>query len=121
MTTIRLAGSEIEIASWGVTTLYPDGLSVPAAPQDDATYRVRAESLGYGTDTMRLCQEHEVMHAIVAEWLGLEHSPTLRGVAEGSYWPHWQIEEAMVLAAQKMCRQLGIDIIDLARKIGDGR
>ncbi|WAJ27556.1 hypothetical protein [Antarcticirhabdus aurantiaca] len=114
---IRLAGSEIEIASWGVTTLYPDGLSVPAAPQDDATYRARAEALGYGADTMCMCVDHEVAHAVLAHVLGLRHSPTLRGVAEGAYWPHWQAEEASVLGLQRYARMSDVDLVKVAQRL----
>lgn len=97
-----------------VTTItLSDGKTITAAPQDNDDYRARAEALGYGDDTERMSREHEVCHALLCQWIGLRESPTLRGVADGQYWPHWRDEEAAVLALQKLLNTLQIDPMDL--------
>jgi len=98
-----------------VTTL-PGGAEVHARPQDNDEYRARAEALGYGSDTAAMSREHEVLHAMLSHWLGLPESPTLRGVADGKHWEHWQAEEAAVLALAAMARACGVDVMALARR-----
>lgn len=97
-----------------VTTItFSDGKTVTAAPQDNEEYRSRAESLGYGNDTKRMSREHETCHLLLCRWIGLNESPTLRGVAEGKYWPHWRDEESAVLSLQKLLNTLNIDPVSL--------
>jgi hypothetical protein len=121
--TFRLAGSEIEMETSGLTTtLFGDGSFVKAWPGDSAEDRARAVSLGYAKDDAALSwdhlvamsRDHEIGHALLAHWLGLPHSPTLTGVASGRYWPHWQAEEAVVLALQRYARLAGVDLMALA-------
>jgi|SRR5690625_2364827 len=102
-----------------VTTLH-DGEQIHARAQDDATYRARAEALGYGDDTARMSREHEALHAMLAHWLGLPESPTLRGVASGQYWPHWIAEEEAILGIQRFARMAGVDVMRLAGKSHHG-
>lgn len=116
MIVLRLAGAEIEIHNDGLTvTRYPQG-EVQALPQDNDTYRARAEALGYGADTAAMSREHEVTHHLIAAALGLPHSPTLMGVATGRFWPHWQAEEAAVLGWQRFARLAGVDLLRAVQK-----
>jgi hypothetical protein len=123
---LHLAGSSIEMEASGLTTtLYGDGRFVKAWPGDSAEDRARAVSLGYAKDDasltwdslVQMSREHEAGHAVLAHILGLPHSPTLKGVADGRYWPHWQAEEAAVLGLQRYARMAGVDLVDVARRI----
>lgn len=86
-------------------TCYHDGTVVPAVPDDGDEYRGKAAEFGYGSDTMALSREHEILHTFLAETLGYGTSPTLWAVAhgqEGGVAPHWEQleEEAWTLAFQ---------------------
>jgi hypothetical protein len=80
-------------------------------------------SLGYAKDDaslswdglVQMSRDHELGHALLAHCLGLSHSPTLRGVAAGRYWPHWQAEEAAVLGLQRYARLAGVNLLEIAR------
>jgi hypothetical protein len=114
VTTLRLGQATVEMHDgWTLTTL-PGG-DVPARAQDNDDYRERAAGLGYGADTALMSREHEVMHSLLATWLGLPCSPTLQGVATGKYARHWCEEEAAVLALQRLCRCLRIDVVSIAK------
>lgn len=116
---LHLAGAVIELHPDGLTvTRYPDG-TVDARPQSDETYSARAQALGYGSDTLAMSRDHEICHSLLAFWLGLPHSPTLMGVARGEHWPHWQAEEAAILAVQRYARAAGVDLQDIAAKASE--
>lgn len=113
-----------------VLELHPDGLTVSrlpgvgvveARPHDDDEYRARAVALGYGADTLAMSRDHELVHSLLAGWLGLPESPTLRGVADQRFWPHWQAEEAAVLGVQRFARMAGVDLVGLAERRPAGR
>lgn len=95
-------------------TVFCDGAKVPAAPQDNDEYRATAARLGYGTDTWRMCREHEIAHTVVCEAFGLPHSPTLWAVAHGhkngipDSPGEMAAEEALVLAYQAWCLVRGV-------------
>ena len=117
MRTLRLGGTVVEMHGDGLTvTRLPDGLEVHARAQADAAYIGRAAALGYGADAALMSREHELTHSLLAGWLGLPESPTLRGVAERRYWLHWQAEEAAVLGVQRFARLAGIDLIGLVQR-----
>jgi hypothetical protein len=113
--TLKLAGAVIELHPSGLTvTRYGDRF-VEAWPQDDAAYRSRALELGYGTDTARMSREHEIVHSLLAKWLGLPHSPTLWAISRRDVDPNWNLEEAAVLAVQAFAISQGIDLVKLAQ------
>lgn len=117
MIRLNLAGAVIELHDSGLTrTLYAWG-DVPAWPQDDEAYRVRAFELGYGADTALMSREHEITHHLIANWLGLPLSPTLGAVASGSVDDDWRLEEAAVLAIQAFARAKGMDLLALAKRL----
>lgn len=95
-----------------VRTTLPDGAEVVAAPEPTASYRAQAERLGYGTDSMRMCVDHEVLHSALAAWLGLSESPTLGRVARGQGDSDLTgMEEDAVLALQRFANAAGVDLL----------
>lgn len=111
---LHLAGAVVRSYPDGLTiTRYPDG-TVDARPEDDSTYRARAQALGYGDNTAAMSRDHEITHHLLAHWLGLPRSPTLAGVARKDFWPHWQVEEAAVLAVQRFARESDVDLLRIA-------
>lgn len=95
-----------------VRTTLPDGAEVVAAPEPTASYRAKAEGLGYGADSMRMCVEHEVTHSALAAWLGLPESPTLGRVARGQGDSVLTgLEEDAVLALQRFANAAGVNLL----------
>jgi hypothetical protein len=118
MKTITFGATAVVLYDDGLTlTRLADGLEIPAVAQDDAAYLTRAGELGYGTDVETMSREHELGHSILAHLLGLPESPTLRGVADSRFWPHWRAEEAAVLALQAYARAAGVNLVDVAEHI----
>jgi hypothetical protein len=101
-------------------TTLAGGSEVMAVAGASATDVARAESLGYGGDTDRMSLDHELVHLLLASWLGLPEPPTYRGIVEakegGSWWSGWRKEEAAILAIQALAREVGVDIVALARR-----
>jgi hypothetical protein len=114
----KLGATTFEAFADGTSrTILPDGREIPAAPQDTDDYRQRAEDLGYGDDTARMSQEHELGHSILAALFGMPASLTLTGVADGRYWKHWRAEEGAVLSLQHYARSAGISLFDVAERL----
>lgn len=68
--------------SWGCIVTFDDGTTVPAQHHPgNAHYHVIAHRCGYGDDTLRYCQEHEVAHLIVEEMIHQRPSRVLWGLA----------------------------------------
>lgn len=63
------------------TTLHADGATCDAVPDTGPHYHVISHRCGYGDDVWRYAYEHEVCHALVAEFFFDSESPVLRGVA----------------------------------------
>lgn len=125
---IRVPGGCVEIGAHGLTTTRLRGfVPVDAVPHDSDEYRARARSLGYPDDAaglLRMSREHELSHALLARWLGLPCSPTMRGIALrtagiGPWFPAWRVEEACVLAVQKFARVCDVDLVRLAVEAGE--
>ena len=118
MRSLHLGTSTIELhdSLMTVTRLH-DGREIKAWPQEDEAYRARAVELGYGADTFAMSRDHEILHSLIAVWLGLPESPTLRGAATRQWWPNWRQEEGAVLAMQALCRALGVDVVVLAERL----
>ena len=115
MTTLHLHHHTIAIAPGHVITTLPGGAQVHAMPQATDSYRATALDLGYGTDTARMNQSHDLAHLILAHALGLDTSPVLRAVAAGT----WQddplgvlaLEEQAVAALLRFANALGVDLV----------
>lgn len=127
---VRVPGGVVELNGHGLTTTRLRGLvPVDAVPHDTDEYRARARSLGYPDDDaglLRMSREHELCHSLLAGWLGLPCSPTMRGIAlrtagTGPWFAGWRAEEACVLAVQRFARVCGVDLVALATKAGEMR
>jgi hypothetical protein len=114
---LTLGETTVDLYRKGVDTVFRDGTDVWAQPRDDDEYRATAERLGYGSDTLRMCQDHELAHTVLAVLAGQPYSPTLWGVAHGHHWPYYHDEEAAVLAFQAYCLRLGAQIQNIAMSL----
>lgn len=114
---LQLGGHRIVLEGDVTITALHDGATIVAAPEPTDEYRARAADLGYGDDVLLMSQEHEIGHAVIAALLRLPESPTLRGVADRAYWPHWRVEEGAVLELQRMCRSTGTSMMDVAQRL----
>lgn len=107
MITLPMNHGSFEVHDFGCRTVYPDGLTVLAAPQDDAAYRATAARLGYGGDTLRMCIEHEYLHSCIAEALYGLPSASLRAVAaRRDHGPREWREEGLVMDLQERMGRL---------------
>lgn len=107
MRTIQFKNCCLEIEPGFCRTVFFNGKSVDACPQDNDEYRQRALELGYGDDTAAMSLQHEAAHTFLSEKMRLEFSPTLWIVAHSrTDYDRKQVgaEEAMVLAFQRYCR-----------------
>jgi hypothetical protein len=98
--------ASVEFYDWGCRVVYPDGTTVDATPHYTPHYHVIAHRCGYGDDVLKYCQEHEVAHLFVGEWLGRGESHVLWELAHGRA-PDLQIavqEEATTQVVQRWWR-----------------
>lgn len=104
-------GTVIEVTEGGSRVTLPDGTVIEGNPQPDDEYRDTAEWLGYGGDTLAMCRDHDPLHALLTDWLGLPASFSLR-VAAGLDQPNALagLEEEAVLALQKFVRAAGLHL-----------
>lgn len=104
MPVIQLKYCRIAYTPAGCTTFFPDGTSVDAIPHPDMPhYSVVAHRCGYQDDLLAYCREHEVCHAIVAEWFTNSPSDVLWQLAHGKKPKHWHMV-AEEMAAQTLQR-----------------
>lgn len=89
---------------WLITTL-PDGQQVPASPRSDSGPIARR--LGYGEDVAALTRDHDLLHSLLADWLGQPYSHSL---AQAAGLPADSavaaLEEDVVLALQRYINAL---------------
>jgi hypothetical protein len=105
--THRLFGATTVIANWmGVTTWMGDGKRVLACPEDTPDYRATALRLGYGSDTLAMCRDHEMLHNWLCDALGLRESLVMRALANGESADGelLGLEEEAVMAVQRFAR-----------------
>lgn len=97
-------GTVVEVLLTGSRIMLPGGEVVEGEPQDTDSYRATADRLGYDT-TLAMCQDHDPLHALLCDWLGLPSSFALR-VAAGldAESPLARAEEDAVLALQRFMR-----------------
>jgi len=110
--TLHFGTTKVEVYPDHTMITFADGFEVPGAPEDTDEYRATADKFGYGTDTLKLCQEHEVMHIAFCHWLGIQ-SPTMRRLQtnDESLAKMNRLEEAAVLAIQRFARECDIDLV----------
>jgi hypothetical protein len=97
-------GSVITVDDRGHTKITaPDCRTVHGAPQYNAEQAATARALGYGEDVAAMVADHDPLHALLADWIGLGESAALFGGR-----PEVEAaEEAAVLAVQKYMRLAG--------------
>lgn len=110
---LRLGRATVAFEGLYTITTLPDGQRIIAAPQDNDAYRATAKRLGYGTDTQRMCREHEASHSAICAWLQLPESPTMRAVA-GDEGPTdlSNAEEDAVCALARFANMASADLLD---------
>jgi hypothetical protein len=88
-----------------VWTQYPGGQGWGGYPGGDQSYFALAARLGYGTDVMRYCLEHDFLHSFLCEQLYGRPSAVLYSLAHGRRHPDSTIgEEAIVQLFQGFLR-----------------
>ena len=58
-----------------------------------------------------------VAQTLLAHWLGLPESPTLRGIADGTPWEHEFDEHLAVVALEAYALSAGVDLEQVASRI----
>ena len=114
MTSFSFGATSVDLdGPYSVTTM-PGGARIVAAPQDNDDYRRTALRLGYGSDTIRMCHDHDACHAWLAQALGLPESPSLRNVADGiGDTPLTWLEEDAVCAVQRYANAAGVSLSEV--------
>lgn len=105
----------VDIGEGYTVTTLADGSKVPASHEEQGGQAEIAAAHGYDS-AEELNRDHDLGHSLLAAMVGLDASPTLQGVASGSYFEYWKVEEQAVLSLQAFCRVVGVDICDLARR-----
>jgi hypothetical protein len=111
--TFRLGECRVDLMDGYTRTRFADGRRCIAEHREQPGQRELAASLGY-TSAAEMNRRHDLAHTVLSTWLGLPHSPTLRGVADGNFWPHHKLEEAAVLAVQAFAVAAGVDLLRVA-------
>jgi hypothetical protein len=90
------------------------GSIVEGEPHDTEEYRLTAQSLGYGSDILAMCQDHDPLHVALCRWLGLEISFAMSiaagDVAGNAVKELAVLEEAAVIAVQRFAKRSGAKI-----------
>jgi hypothetical protein len=92
------------------------GQTVSAVARHDAEQAAMARRLGYGEDVDAMTRDHDLLHALLADMLGLPCSLSLKlaaGLANADDRQLADIEEAAVLAVQEFVRAAGVDLVTL--------
>jgi hypothetical protein len=118
-------GTVVTIDVWGTRITLPTGEAVRGEPMDTPEYRDTARELGYGdgeaADRYAMCCDHDPLHALLCDWLGLP-SHALRYAAGLAHDPRLAgLEEAAVLAVQKLTRAAGRAVPEIARECANSR
>lgn len=110
--TYLIGACRVTIGPTWTVTRWPDGAELHAHPDGTEEQAAIARSLGYGDDVGRMNADHDALHTLLAVTDGHDHSPTLRGVAEGRYVPRAvsDAEEARVLLVQRLL-QVGLHAV----------
>jgi len=117
---IQLGSVTVEIHDGYTVTRFADGKEVHALHAEQPGQAETAKGLGY-PDAEAMNTEHDLAHCLLAYWLGLDCSPTLRDVADGkpATEPHW-LEEEAVMSLCKFANAMGVSLVEVARNISRG-
>lgn len=103
--------TRVHVHEYGSTIVLPCGLVVEGRPQNSVSYAETARDVGYGDGpdaALRMCQDHDALHALVCGWLGIPESYSLRmTVGAEADLELAAIEEAAVMALQKLMMRGG--------------
>lgn len=112
---IRLGAATVTIHDGWTHTRFEDG-ELHALHSEQPGQAEMVSRLGYETPE-EMNRDHDLAHSILAALLGLDGSPTLRAISKGMVWPLWHVEEEAALALQKYAQTMGIDLVDVARRL----
>lgn len=110
---ILLNAAEVEWSHQYTVTRFWGGAILVSEHSEQPGQKVTAEKLGMSVEKMN--QTHDLTHSLLANWLGLPNSPTLKAVAKGNIFLHNAAEEEAVLAIQKFANLMGVDLLNLAK------
>ncbi|WP_046869282.1 hypothetical protein [Microvirga massiliensis] len=113
----QIGAVTVEVQDDYTVTTFPDGRQLHARHSGHADQAETAARLGYSS-VEAMNREHDLTHALLAYWLGLPWSPTLRDVVTNT--PATEIhylEEEAVLAIQRFAVAMGVDLLEVARRI----
>jgi hypothetical protein len=110
-------GTAIDRIEEGSRVTLPCGAVVEGRPHQTASYRATATRLGYGSDTGAMCRDHDPLHAILCDWLGLT-SQALRQAAGLPFDGEIAAaEEEAALAVQRFLRLAGAALPGVSRGV----
>lgn len=97
-------------------TSFGDGHYLIASHSQQEGQDETAHLLGMTVEEMNV--SHDLVHSLLALWLGLHHSPTLHDIASGTahIYEHHAAEEDAVKAIQKFGKLKGIDFLKVAER-----
>jgi hypothetical protein len=90
----------------GSLVMLPDGRRILGLPQGTDEQAATAKRLGYGDDVLQMVRDHDPLHAMLCDLLGLPTSYALSTDPGEAGEREWAEEEA-VLAVQKFMRLAG--------------
>lgn len=112
----RFGNVIVEISGGQTQTRFRDGTIVYAFHKKQLGQGFTAKRLGYPT-AAAMNRDHDLLHSMLAHWLGLPHSPTLWDVAHGKPGTELHtIEEDAVLAVQRFAQASGADLMTVAKR-----
>ena len=97
--TFRFGEVTVTITDGLTITRMRDGAIVPATHDEQEGQAELAAELGYA-DAREMNREHDAIHSLLSHLLGLDASPTLKGVASKRFFAGWREEEAAVLQSR---------------------
>lgn len=103
---IRVGKNTVVVHDGYTVVTLPDGNEVHSLHKEQPGQDKTAAHIGCSVETMN--QTHDLFHVILADAIGLDHSPTLMDVAIGTPENeiHW-IEEEAVIAMQRFAQAVG--------------
>jgi hypothetical protein len=112
-------GTTIEIGAEIVRTTLPGGAVVTAIPRGDAEQARTAQELGYGAEVAAMTRDHDPLHSVLADWLGMPCSEALLVAAgDNSTDPMLaELEERAVIALQALMVAVGATPAGLAARL----
>jgi hypothetical protein len=111
---MKIGNVTVNYCDGDLTTTLPHGGVVHAVAQDTEEYAAMAIRLGY-PDIQSLNRDHDLVHSLLAYWLGLPCSPALQSAFSGEGIDKVTgAEEDAVLAIQKFANRVGIDLFNVA-------